>query len=182
MRQLITRRRYLTLSVAVAVAILGWGLLRHYYYPFGSRPAFLALTVSSLQWYAEEHGGRFPGQLGEDVSALGELYPKYLPDPAPLAGISGDINGTRRQLLRGETLTEEVSSWVYVGGFENTNGKLAILWERRAGLGSNGIKSAGRVVGFADGTSGQIREQEWPGFLREQEALRTSVLKNRAAE
>lgn len=154
-------------------------LFHYHYYPHGMRAGKLTTFMGALAAYSKEHDGWYPADGTNAFASLQKLYPRY--EQEGLAGMSGDESKTLSWLKSGQTLDGTVSSWVYFPGFRNDdNPKLAIIWEREAGIFINGTRADGHAVGFAAFGYAQIPSTNWPSFLKEQEALRAEVLKNRS--
>jgi hypothetical protein len=152
-------------------------------YPYGTRDGYLPRTLYALRDYARDHDGWFPRDGSDGPRSLQRLYPGYLTDPTLLAGISGEREGVVHRLRSGGSLGEDVCSWVYWPGFRlDDDPGVAVLWERQAGVRFNGRSSnvGGHAVGFLDGRHRQVAEADWPRFVEEQEALRTSILAARS--
>lgn len=146
-----------------------------YMYPYGRRPCSLRCIHGALVTYASEHHGKFPASTDGNLSALSRLYPEFTPSGIELAGLSGDIKGTIAALQKGVPLTENLSSWVYVQGFSiHDDPRIAILWESRQGLFSNGRKNlfGGRAVLLIGGDITNVPAADWPRFLEKQEKIR----------
>lgn len=169
------------LLLAGAAFVLLAGLSVHrYYYPHGFRAGKLTTFRNALEQYADDHGGWYPRGGATALGSLQKLYPKY--ETSGLAGLSGNEALTAARLRGGGTLDETLSSWVYFPGFRNDdNPKVAIIWEREAGIFINGGRADGHAVGFVSGGVAQVPSAAWPGFLAEQERLRTEVSGSRAA-
>jgi len=139
--------------------------------------------LQALRTYAASNDGSFPNGPGNPVDALRDLYPTYLPDPVPLAGLSGSKKLLREQVTRSLNISEPACSWVYWPGLDiNDNAEIAILWEREPGLAFNGRREPGHAVGFIGGNCRQISDAKWQKFLSDQAALREAALgKHRSA-
>ena len=154
-----------------------------YRYPYGTRPACLPLFLGALKSYSIEHGGFFPNNGKEPLEALRELYPKYLPDCEPLAGLSGNRKLLKEQISEKAKITERASSWVYWPGLRSDDDEhIALFWERRSGVRFNGSRAEGREVGFVNGVFRQVPDDRWPDFLKDQESLRGKAIKSRHGE
>jgi hypothetical protein len=151
-----------------------------YYYPYGMRPACLQVLLGALRSYSLEHDGFFPNGGGAPPEALRELYPRYLADCTPLAGLSGNTKLLKAQVLGTSPITTNASSWVYWPGLRSADDEhIALFWERESGVRFNGSLARGREVGYLDGTFRQVLDDQWADFIRDQEKLREKVLSSR---
>lgn len=132
-----------------------------------------------LRSFAADNGGSFPaGQ--EPLQALTKIYPKYLVDPNPLAGLSGDRRLLKRELSTGSKISPQACSWVYWPGLRiDDSPEIALIWESRSGLRFNGTRAEGHEVGFVDGSMRQVPDAAWASFVAEQKHLREKVLRSR---
>jgi hypothetical protein len=186
--------------VAFIGLVGGFVLLHRWQFPYGQKVGALPLVLLALREYGIEHDGWFPHDGQTPLQSLQALYPKYIDPPRYLAGLTGDADGTMKALQEGRPLDEKVSSWIYWPGFKEDDrfdvasavqsggpraeytshsGLVAVIWERQAGIQLNGKRGKGRAVGFSDGSSGQVSEEEWPSFLKQQEELRQAVMARR---
>jgi hypothetical protein len=174
------RTRPITSALAVLSLLVLIGFCFHrFHYPFGERPCCLPCTLESLREYAGAHEGNFPGGYSSQ-NALSKLYFESFISAHLLAGISGDIKLAERELSSKSDISDEASSWVYWPGFQITDDpKIAIIWEKRAGLRFDGKRiSGGHIVGFIEGSSRVISDSDWDQFLREQKTLRQQIHEN----
>ena len=175
--------RWLTLIVLICLLIaaaVGVKTYR-YIYPYGARPACLPNVLQALQSYSLEHGGGFPNTTTQaPLEALRALYPRYLVDWRPLAGLSGDQELLEHQMTGNLRLTEAASSWVYWPGLRSDDKPdIAIIWERRSGLRFNGSRAHGHEVGFIGGYTRQVADGKWSAFLQDQQGLRETAIAKR---
>ncbi len=195
------RLRQVCIALLPCTAIVtGVVLLHRWQYPYGQKVGALPLVTLALREHAIDHGGWFPTNGQTALQALQTLYPKYIEQPRYLAGLSGDVHGTKEALRRGRPLDDKTSSWIYWPGFrEDDGGELdreqdqarlvpgratksdlvAIIWEREGGILLNGKRGSGHAVGFSDGSCVQISDADWPDFLKRQRELRQSILSRR---
>lgn len=173
--QLSRRTRNFTVGAAalgLVLVILGIGGCK-LSYPYGHRGCTLRCVDSALQTYAHEHGGWFPD--GENsYAALRKLYPEYASTGAEFAGVSGDIAATEAALRAGTPLDATLTSWVYTPGLRTDDDEsIAILWESKRGLLSNGrrCRRGSRAVLLIGREITNVAGAEWPAFLRQQDAL-----------
>ena len=160
----------------VVVVLAGY----RYYYPYGMRPACLPVFLGALRSCALEHDGFFPNGGGAPLEALRELYPRYLADCTPLAGLSGNTKLLKALVLGTSPITTNASSWVYWPGLRSDDDEhIALFWERESGVRFNGSRARGREVGFVDGTFRQVLDDQWVDFIRDQEELREKALRSR---
>ena len=172
-----------TASVSLAFVLVVVLAAYRYYYPYGMRPACLPVFLGALGSYALEHEGFFPNGGRAPLEALRELYPRYLPDCTPVAGLSGDIKLLKAQVLGTSRITTNASSWVYWPGLRSDDDEqIALFWERESGVRFNGSRARGREVGFVNGTFRQVLDDQWPAFLRAQEALREKAIRSRSGD
>lgn len=82
----------------------------------GERSALMLNVYFALRNYASDHDGWFPQSDEDSYAALRKLYPRYCPSGRELAGLSGDIETVVAALNRGHSLSNELTSWVYVQG------------------------------------------------------------------
>ena len=137
--------------------------------------------MSALNIYASDHGGWYPREAATPLESL-RCMTNELGDSGLLAGISGNREETVRRVWAGLPIDETISSWVYFPGFRNDDDpKLAIIWERAAGVRFNGGRADGHAVGFVGGGHRQIRQAQWADFLKEQEELRKTILQSRSS-
>ena len=176
-------RLALLVALGSLLALGGAGAcLYQHWYPYGARPCCLPCLLAAMRAFASANNGSFPSGRLNPNDALKVLYPAYLPDPSPLAGLSGDRKLLYRELRAGSPISERASSWVYWAGYRSDdNPEIAIVWERRAGLSFNGRRQSGHAVGFIGGNMRQVQEANWNSFLKEQEALRRKALEERKA-
>ena len=166
--------RNLGFFVLIGTALVGsvYGEIR-FMYPFGARACFLPCLNSALQQYAQDHGGTFPDGATPHL-ALQKLFPQYMPNAEGLAGVSGDREATARALKTGGILTSNHTSWVYIPGQTRSHPDTILVYERRSGLGGNGLRRSGRrAVGYADGSAHLLPEEVFQTTLKEQERRRT---------
>jgi hypothetical protein len=168
-------------SLLVFVALIF--LVYRYHYPYGARPACLPVLVGALRSYSLEHEGFFPNDGEQPLEALRKLYPRYLPDCEPLAGLSGNRELLKREIVSGGKVTKDASSWVYWPGLRSDDDEqIAVVWERESGIRFNGSRAHGREVGFVNGVFRQVPDDRWADFLKEQERLREKAIKSRNGE
>jgi len=176
--------RWPTLVVLICllmVASIGLGTY-HYIYPYGARPACLPNVLQALRSYSLEHGGSFPNATKAPLEALRGLYPRYLVDCRPLAGLSGDQELLEHQIAGNSQITEAASSWVYWPGLRSDdNPDIAIIWERKPGLRFNGSRAHGHEVGFIGGHMRQVADSAWNAFLKAQQELREAAVDGRTS-
>jgi hypothetical protein len=149
------------------------------------RGALMYNAYFALLNYAKDHDGLFPASDKGPYEALQKLYPYYCSSGRELAGLSGDIDSVVNCLKQGNSLTDKLSSWVYVQGLKDTDDPdLAILWEARSGLFSNGRRdpSGGHAVAFIGGDIRQISGSDWTNFLAQQEQMRKTALDKRLGQ
>jgi hypothetical protein len=169
--------KHLQLFFAVLAVVLIVVFSYKWLYPYGNRSCVLPCTLGALEHFAVEHEGWYPNQGMNAVDCLSALYPNL---ETELAGISGDRNEVSRRLATGKPIDESVSSWVYIPGLRTDDDpELALIWERRKGVGFNGRRKDGYAVGFVSGGFEQIASEDWPEFAKRQETLRESVLSSR---
>lgn len=139
--------------------------------------------MSALRNYAEDHNDWYPKDGKTSLESLQLLCSEtndYTGEIGLLAGISGNIKETERRIKVGLPIDEQVSSWIYFPGFrDDDDDKLAIIWERQGGIRFNGAAADGHAVGFADSHHEQIPQERWNEFLKQQEALRQTILAQR---
>ena len=165
-----------SLLFVVVVVLAGY----RSYYPYGMRPACLPVFLGALRSYSLEHDGFFPNGGGAPPEALRELYPRYLADCTPLAGLSGNTKLLKAQVLGTSPITTNASSWVYWPGLRSDDDEhIALFWERESGVRFNGSRARGREVGFVDGTFRQVLDEQWADFIRDQEKLRERAVRSR---
>ena len=161
-----------TCGVVTALLLACYAVYR-YQYPYGCRSAYLPVVLQALRSYGADHGGRFPNGERESQSALFLLYPDYLVNARFLAGLTGNRSAIERECVSTQGSSGSSSTWVYWPGFTlNDSPKLAIIWERRAGVRFNGKRGSGHAVGFLDGTVRQVPQEAWQSFVNEQTTLR----------
>jgi len=144
--------------------------------------AFMLITYFDLMNYAHDHEGWLPKSDKGPFDALQKLYPDYCDGPE-LVGLSGDRDALLRALKNGEPLNAKLTSWVYVQGLRDTDdASLAVLWESKSGLSSDGknYHANGHAVIFLNATRKQIPESDWANFLEQQARLRQLVFANRS--
>jgi hypothetical protein len=127
------------------------------------------------------HEGWFPkgGQNSHDD--LQKLVPSYS-YAGSLAGLSGNIREVKRRIKNNYMINSKISNWVYYPGFRNDDPpNLAIIWEIQEGIAYNGRRAppGSHAVGFVNGTFKQITRSEWKEFMKNQTALRESIIKSR---
>ena len=180
MKPMTARVRRILLACVVLVPVLGGVALCRRHFPHGPlRAGKITTFMSDMRCYAMAHDGWFPKGEDAPLASLQKLCPDWKHADA-LAGLSGNERRTCATIREGGTLTPEVSSWVYWPGFRlDDNPRIAVIWEREAGLFLTGTRGDGHAVGFADGGYKQIPQHAWDAFLREQEILRTEALTRR---
>lgn len=168
----------LTAFIFLIFTILFVAYLYHgYVYPYGNRHCTLQCMFGGLVNYALEHEGSFPNVENDPYLSLTQLYPRYC-TASELAGVSGKLENTERVLKQGKPLDQDSTSWVYVCGLrQRDDPRLAILWEMKTGLYSNGrrSKAGGRAVLLISGSITNVGETEWHSFLTYQQHLRLST-------
>ncbi|MCL4181736.1 MAG: hypothetical protein KJ072_28875 [Verrucomicrobia bacterium] len=155
-------------GVVCLVAVIGL-LVERWRYPYGRRAACLPMMTMGLTRYAAEHDGWLPKGGITPLASLQQLYPRYVEYAGHFAGLTGDIDLTRDVLVRGGTLTSNLSSWCYIPGFhEDEDPPVAVLWDRVDGLRWNAMRAArgSQAVGFSDGSQRQVSAEEWPVVLK----------------
>lgn len=155
-------------GVVCLVAVIGL-LVERWRYPYGRRAACLPMMTMGLTLYAAKHDGWLPKGGITPLTSLQQLYPMYVDYAGHLAGLTGDIDLTRDLLVRGGTLTSNLSSWCYTPGFrEDEDPPVAVIWDRAGGLRWNAMRAArgSRAVGFSDGSHRQVSAEEWPVVLK----------------
>jgi hypothetical protein len=164
---------------AIVLGVVLAGFIAHrQYYPHGLRDGMLPTFMGEMVSYADNHKGWYPKDGKSPLESLQKLYPEY--ESTGLAGLSGSEHQVLKRLRKGGGLDETVSSWVYLPGFRiDDEPELAIIWEREEGLSPIGRRLSGHAVGFACGGCNQISAEDWPEFLKKQEALREQVLAKR---
>lgn len=169
-------RRLVISLLAIAGAALILFFFHRYHYPHGLRSGKLTSFMGVLTHYAMDHGGRYPEGGATPLGSLQKLYPQYA--SRELAGMSGSESAAEKCLREGKTIETNISSWVYFPGFStNDDPRIALIWEREAGIFVNGGRAEGHAVGFVGGGYDQVPPKDWPQFLKLQEALRAKVLK-----
>lgn len=146
------------------------------------RSGLMLNVYFAIRIYADDHAGWLPQSKSGPYDALQKLYPIYCPSGQELAGLSGSIDSVKRALKNGEPLTDKLSSWVYVQGFNtNDDPHIAILWEAKRGIFPSGEKdpSGGHAVLFLNGDLKQIPDAGWVKFLNDQEQFRKSIFDKR---
>jgi hypothetical protein len=126
--------------------------------------------------YSSDHTGKFPASTNGFGDALLELV-KY--DPTVLHSICGpDDDGHLFQeaMTNGAILPEEKCSRVYVQGLTETNNPdICILFDRNSCKGGDHFRSPWghplREVTFVNGSWHQVRDENWPEFVRKQVEL-----------
>lgn len=169
-----TKRVYFCLALIGLVAI--FVAYYKYLYPFGYRPCRFSCIHTALYNYALDHDGEFPaapsdGSVESSLESLALMYPKYLEYEAHYAGLSGDERKIE-ECLKSNSTRENCSSWIYKPGLNvSNNPPVAILWDRKPGIGMNGkrIGDGDRVVGFSDGTHSVVSKEDWQDFVLSQE-------------
>lgn len=177
MRRSPSRTIITIIGAVIALAILAFGA-RFVIRSFTDRTPFVLLLYSDLWNYADGHNGWFPQSKRGPYAALQELYPRYC-SGQELAGLSGNVHATVECLKKGEPLTSNLTSWVYIQGLKDTDDpKLAIFWEARGGIYANGERdpSGGHCVMLLSGEAGQISGADWTNFLEQQERLRKAAI------
>jgi hypothetical protein len=165
-------------TIGLAILVLAMGLWR-WKYPCGVRTAFMPCTLAALRSFAVSNDGEFPTGKATSLECLALLYPDYL-DADFLSGLSGDRKQAKSALTSAGRLNDKLSSWVYWPGFRiDDDPKLAIIWEKRSGLGFNGKRSAGHCVGFVNNEMRQIPDDKWDAFILAQEILRNRTISER---
>lgn len=167
----------IALFLTLALVVLGvcGGLLYRYKYPYGARPACLPVLLAALESYSSANGGNYPND-SDPLQALSKLHPVWLPDPRPLAGLSGDLDLLKTQIRDGSPMTFPASSWVYWPGLRSDdNPQIAIVWEMRSGVSYNGSRASGREVGFIGGSMRRVRDADWDAFTKDQARLRQEM-------
>jgi hypothetical protein len=132
-------------------------------------------ATMALQYYADQHGGRFPSHANGYGAAL-LLLPL---DGTPWYAMTGP--GYEGEVLRlakqdGRLLTEDECGRVYVQGLTmKSNRMIAILFDKISTPGGDHCPgpprlwaSYGREVGFVDGTSTFIGDSAWQAFADDQ--------------
>gem|GEM_PF-4318019 len=142
----------------VAVVLIALLAIHYAVYPYGQRPCTVSCLTSALSTFANVHQGQYP-------RSLSELYPSYT-SYRVLAGLSGDIEATRRALELGQSI-EFTSSWRYPDGIPNGGVRL-LVYDVTTISGPGGVRrfDAGRWVGFSDGSVRRIPLTQWDSFLR----------------
>ena len=167
----------------VVVFLIGAYLYNdHKTWPYGGRTCCLPCTMSALQGYARDRVGWFPKDGKTPLESLQALYSKtndYIIAVDLLAGISGNRKETERRVKAGLPIDESISSWIYFPGFQDIDGEVAIIWERQKGICFNGRAADGHAVGYANGLHTQIPQAQWAEFVKQQEALRQTILAKR---
>ena len=160
------------LAVLIGLTVGAYRLV----YPYGERPCCLPCTLEALREFAAGNSGNFPKVGTNSMESLLELYPKYLVDRTLLAGISGNRKLLEQEILTGAEITDDASSWAYWPGFGlDDDPEIAIIWERKAGLGFDGRRSFGHAVGFISGEHRQVPDVAWESFLKQQDTLRQNA-------
>jgi hypothetical protein len=137
---------------------------------------------SDLQNFATDHAGWFP-KGSNSCEALCQLYPDYTDYGIELAGLSGNIRAVTNA-LQNRLSIEGLTSWVYVPGLRaDDDPRLAILWESKTGLKSNGKRAHNdaRPVLLLSRDITNVPSADWENFLKHQEQLRKAVQANREA-
>jgi hypothetical protein len=176
------RRSAVAVSLLFLLFVGGAILVYRHTYPYGVRPASLPIMIEALRAYSTDKAGAFPDAGANPLEALRKLYPKYLADPLPLAGLSGDRQLLKQQILEGSAITEAASSWVYWPGLSSDDDpEIAVIWERRSGLRFNGSRAQGHEVGFVGGYMRQVSDGNWEAFVKEQGVRRGKALSARTS-
>ena len=179
----LTKLAMIRAGIAVLVAMgLAAFATYEYMYPFGHRSCTLPCMHSALFAYAADHYGHFPEGDKGPYDALAKLYPEYTPSGIELAGVSGNVRDVVEALRKGTPFNKALTSWVYVPGLQKDDPHdIAILWESRSGLYSNGRRNSfgGHAVLLIGGDITNVPAANWEKFLKDQERLRETVLAER---
>jgi uncharacterized protein YvpB len=127
----------------------------------------------ALDFYANTHGGQYPGGQSSSEGSLSLLYKEGLLDADTLRGKSVQEETLRRVLASGALLGPETCGWHYVQGLtKSDNNHIAVLWDK-VGLGHYGERNrhASREVAMVDGSIKWISGNEWQAFEAEQARL-----------
>jgi hypothetical protein len=171
------RKRLITVAIVLgttAVLVSGWTAYSKWKYPYGWSHCCIIGMKSSLEFYAEEHGGRYPAGESSPEASLSLLYRSNYMDAYTLRGMTVPETTVRRILEGGGLLGPDSCGWQYVEGLTQADDPgIAILYCKHA-LGHNGqrTKDGGRQVAFV-GSGGieWISGDKWPTFLKEQGQL-----------
>ncbi len=144
-----------------------------------SRGPFMPLMDADLHTYASDHGGWFPNDTDQS-KALAKLYPGYSYG-VELAGLSGNIQQVTNALWKGISISN-LTSWTYVSGLRvDDDPQLAILWEVKPGLTTDGYSGppGERLVLLLSSDITNVPAANWENFLKKQEQLRKAVQSSR---
>ena len=166
------------LTLALVSFILVCVLYFRWLYPYGHRVGCMPNLMGALSYYAREHNGWYPRDGKTPLQCLQVFYPDYLGDE--LAGLTGNRQAVSQRLRNGQPIDESISSWVYNPGLRlDDNPRLAIIWERTAGVTVNGHREEGHAVGFVNGEVKQIEAVQWTSFLQQQRELSSETFAKR---
>src|SRR5205814_10149752 len=160
------------LTIVFALMAGGRVYFRHLY-PYGSSHSCTIILGNALRAYAEDHDGFFPSGEATPEASLGLLYSNYA-DPYQLSGKTVPVKITKQTLIAGKPLDSSSCSWHYVEGLhEDDDLRIALVWDKVAGLGHNGwrLKDSGREVVLVGGNTDYIHGDQWDHFLSEQQEL-----------
>ena len=175
------RKRLITVAIVlgtIALLVVGGGMFYYKWkYPYGWSHCCIIGMMSSLEQYAEEHGGHYPAGESSPEASLSLLCRSNYIDAYTIRGMTVPESTVRPILERGGLLGPDSCGWQYVEGLTQADDpRIALLYCKQA-LGHNGqrTKDGGRQVVFV-GSGGitWVSGDRWPSFLKEQKELLSS--------
>lgn len=141
-------------------------------YPYGQSHCCLKCVGLALVTYAQKYNGYYPAGGGSPEASLSLLYREGTVDAELLRGKTVPVDKPKRLLDAGKLLDPESCGWHYVEGLtESDDPDLALVWDK-VGLGHNGEDlHGGHSVWFVGGREEIVPADEWPPFLKHQQAL-----------
>jgi hypothetical protein len=162
-----------SILVLLSIFLAGWGYYR-YTFPYGQSHCCILQFHWALQFYAENHNGRFPsGQATPEASLSLLAKDDYGVGAYLLRGKTVPLEVVTKALAKNGVLGPESCGWHYVEGLTLADDPdVAILWDK-VGLGHNGerVKNGAHEVLLLDGSRQFISGSRWPGFLQKQTEL-----------
>ena len=148
------------LGLGALIVFIGGVLAYRVIFPYGQRPCTVSCLMSALRTYAKDHKGEYPRDLVE-------LYPSYV-NYRTLAGLSGNVAETKKALEERKPI-KEITSWRYRPGMKKDADQLIVYdTTTKSDAGGKRLFSAGRYVGFGDGTVKRVPIPEWDTSLKQQ--------------
>jgi hypothetical protein len=167
-----SKKIFFALLALIATAVLAEQAWSRYTYPYGASHCCILVLGSSLEAYAQDHGGRFPSGGDSPEASLSLLYSNYI-DAYTLRGKTVPLQTVERALKANGKLGPESCGWHYVEGLTLADDpRIAIVWDK-VGLGHDGqrLKNGAHEVRFVGGDREFISRANWPEFLKNQQEL-----------